>query len=295
MRARSLAEIATDAGFPQDKLRRSMHLDDAKVRAVSDPAARVGHGMSLVAFHGAKPPPLQRLVEGLVARLGAALGDFPGLFRPYPLDQVHATLVGLEGSWEGDAIFNANARAREQSFGVPPAPLDLPGLVETLRRQAWPLPVRFGGQPPEARNPYDARPPWERAFDIREDGLAVLIGWPPGFAPWLLEMRKRVEQHGVVHKYHLDPAARDNDLFLVLGSVDAQALEALGDRREPAIGALARGREDVRRRLERAPVDVQLEPRQVSVVEYRSTTLEDVRGKWPLPAMDVVEVVGRYR
>jgi hypothetical protein len=268
-----------------------LHLDDRKVRAASDPAARARQGVSLVAFHGApKPPGLRELVEGIAGKVGSALRDHPGLFRPYPLAQVHATLVGLEATRETGVLANANARARQRDFGVPAPPLDLAGLFEELRRQTWPLPVRFGGHAPAARNPHDARGPWERAFDVRDDGLAVLIGWPRDFAPSLLDLRKRAERHGVVHKYHVDPMARDNDLFLVLGGVDARALEALGDR-PSVLDALERARAEVRGWLERKPVDVELEVRDLSVVAYRSTTLEVVSAAWPLGAVDAADVL----
>jgi hypothetical protein len=274
-----------------------MRLDEGKLSAASDPAARARHGLSLVAFYRqAKPAPLRRLVEGALARLGSALAAFPGLLRPYALDQVHATILGLEGTRDGGTLHHLNAQARAHALGVPAPPLDLPALVEALRHGRWPIPIRFGGNHPGARNPYDPnRSPWERAFDVREDGLAVLIGWPPAFAPFLLDLRKSAERHGIVHKYHVDPAAQDNDLFLVLGGVDAGAFEALGDRRPAALEALARGRAEVRGWLARTPVEVGLHSEDLAIVEYRSTTLEEVSAEWPLSEVQPAEVLARYR
>jgi hypothetical protein len=275
-----------------------MRLDDGLVRAASDPAATARTGVSLVAFHGqAKPAALRGLVEEAQSRLGSALGHFAGLFRPTPLQRVHATIVGLEGIRAGGGAVNHQARARTGGAG---APMDLPGLFQSLRRRAWPLPVRFGGNPPPARNPHDpARPPWERAFDVREDGRAVLIGWPgtarEPFAPLLHHLRKDAERYGVVHKYHVDPAARDNDLFLVVGSIEAGVLKSLGDRRPDALAALARGRDEVRRRLEAHPVEVALELGHLAVVEYQSTTFERVTFERPLPDVDAAEVLALYQ
>jgi hypothetical protein len=277
-----------------------LRLDDGKVKSTSDPATRARQGFSLIAFHGpAKPEPVRRLVEDAVARLGSALANFPGLFRRYPLDQVHATILGLEGTRAGDALVNLNARAREQAHGLAAEPMDLRGLVDSLLRHPWPLPIRFGGHSPDTCNPYDPRPPWERTFDVREDGLAVLIGWPwsegSPFAPSLLGLRKLAERHGVVHKYHVDPAARDNDLFLVVGGIDARALQALGEHRPAAMAALELGRGEVRRWLERTPLEVELAIEHLSVVEYRSTTLEEVSFERPLGAVDPAQLIARYR
>jgi hypothetical protein len=275
-----------------------MRLDDGKVRAASDRIARAQRGLSLVAFHHAKPQPIRQLVEGALERLASALGDFPGLFRPYPLTQVHATILGLEGTRAGGALLHRNAQARAQATGLAARPMDLPGLVDFLRRHDWPIPVRFGGHSRAERNPYDSRPPWERTFDLREDGLAVLIGWPgvagAPFAPSLLDLRKLAERHGVVHKYHVDPSARDNDLFLVAGGIDGRAWEDLGERRPAALDALERGRAEVRGWLEANPVEVALEAGHLSVVEYRSTTLEEVSFERPLPEVEVAEVLERY-
>jgi hypothetical protein len=269
-----------------------IRLDERKLRAACDPAVRARWGLSLVAFHGqAQPEPLRALIAEITGRLGTALGEFPGLFRPYTTGQVHATILGLEGTRLDGLVFQQNAQARQRASGAPAAPMDLPGLFQDLERRPWPLPLQFGGHDPGTRNPHDLRPPWERAFDVREDGLAVLIGWPLSFAPDLLDLRKRAEVRGVVHKYHVDPAARDNDLFLVLGGVDAGALEALGERGPEALQALAGARRAVRQWLERSPATVELELRHLSVVEYRSTTLEQIGVERPLTGLDVRQLM----
>ena len=59
--------------------------------------------ISAVAFYGPKTGRLRELLTGVQALIAEHLG---GDFRPYALDQVHATLIALNGVRAGAAIVN---------------------------------------------------------------------------------------------------------------------------------------------------------------------------------------------
>ncbi len=57
--------------------------------------------LTLVAFHCPKPDPLSQLVDYLQVNLYSELGS---AFSPYAADQVHATMIGLEGWREAAGV-----------------------------------------------------------------------------------------------------------------------------------------------------------------------------------------------
>lgn len=260
-------------------------LDVAKVEETNTTGFAETNAVTIVGFYGtAKPPALHGLVSAVSAHVQDSLKDYPGLFCAYPIAQVHATLMGIEGHIEGDSIVLDNARTRALRFGVPARPFDVAGLLSFLRQHPWPLRCRFGGHAPIDRNPYDpGHPPWGRTFDVQPNGLAVLMGWPCShdgapFAPGLLGLRKALEAYGAIHKYHIDPAGQDNDLFLRLGGISAQAWRELAKtgQAEAALTALVEARDQVRQSLLAHPTVVDIELRDLSVVRYRCTTLARV-------------------
>src|ERR671924_1097764 len=95
--------------------------------------------ISAVAFYGPKTGRLRELLAGVQALIAEHVGQD---FRPYRLEQVHATLIALNGVRSGGRIVNEYllehaGQARE---------MDLPRVMDILaRRFAAPLPVRIGG------------------------------------------------------------------------------------------------------------------------------------------------------
>src|SRR5262245_61383548 len=74
--------------------------------------------LTLVAYYGDKPEPLGALLGELQDCLQDYLGD---AFRPYALAQVHATIIGLEGTPEGSRVINTNylqLRAQHRSMDL---------------------------------------------------------------------------------------------------------------------------------------------------------------------------------
>jgi hypothetical protein len=196
--------------------------------------------LTLVSHYGEKPPACARRIRELQQSLTEAIGT---RFRPYGVEQVHGTIVGLEGIRAGDRIHNENfRRLRDEERFV-----DFAGLIEFLRSSALPdFAVQIGGF--EAARDYgfssQGRHPFVRSFSIQGD-TAVAMGWPRmggELERCLDQLRRDVQQFGILHKRHRSPADVDNDFFFVLGRLTgtvAAERRALAEQRVRE--ALARG------------------------------------------------------
>jgi hypothetical protein len=237
--------------------------------------------ISAVAFYGPKTGRLRELLAGVQAMLAEHIGED---FRPYTLDQVHATLIALNGVREGGTIVNEylleHAGERRE--------MDLPRVMDVLaRRFAAPLRVRVGGFRPGQAVPFTSRGQHlaERTFSVQGEAF-VLMGWPAdslaGAGRPLDELRREMNAAGVLHRYHARPADVDNDLHLVVGH-----------HAGAAAGALARATAAVRDKLAADPADLAIGLSDVKIVAADSHTLAPpvyVSGI-PAAAADVLALV----
>jgi hypothetical protein len=237
--------------------------------------------ISAVAFYGPKTGRLRELLTGVQALIAEHVG---GDFRPYALDQVHATLIALNGVRAGGTIVNEylleHAGERRE--------MDLPRVMDILaRRFATPLRVRIGGFRPGQAVPFTSRGQHlaERSFSVQGEAF-VLVGWPAdslaGAGRPVDELRREMNAAGVLHRYHAKPADVDNDLHLVVGH-QAGAPAA----------ALARVTAAVRDKLAADPADLAIALSDVTIVAADSHTLAPpvyVSGI-PAAAADVLALV----
>ena len=175
--------------------------------------------ISAVSFYGPKTGRLRELLTAVQALIAEHVGAD---FRPYTLEQVHATLIALNGVREGGTIVNEYlleyAGVRRE--------MDLPRVMDILaRRFAVPLRVRIGGFRPDQAIPFTSRGQHlaERTFSVQGEAF-VLVGWPAGSLAGvegsgmaLDELRREMNAAGVLHRYHTRPGDVDNDLHLVVG------------------------------------------------------------------------------
>jgi hypothetical protein len=190
--------------------------------------------ISAVAFYGPKAGRLRELVAGVQDLIAGHVGDD---FRPYTPEQVHATLIALNGVRDGGAVVNEYmlelAGQRRE--------MDLPRVMDILaRRFATPLPVRIGGFRPDQAPPFTSRGqhPAQRSFSV-QDRAFVLVGWPAGSldggpARPLDDLRREMNAAGLLHRYHAHPGDVDNDLHMVVGH-HAGAPAAALDRAAAAV------------------------------------------------------------
>jgi hypothetical protein len=194
---------------------------------------------TLVAHYGRKPRHIEALVSGLQRSLVDVFGP---AFRPYHLEQVHATIVGLEGCRVNDGGAARVRGKRSSSF------MELDRLIAFLRGEAFaPIRVQVGGYRADAAYPFRSRDahPHLRSFSIQGD-TAVAIGWPveqQRFPDSLDRLRRSFQQFGIAHKWHRTADEVDNDLFLVLGrlapghAIDAAAVEGAEASLRSRLGA----------------------------------------------------------
>ena len=241
--------------------------------------------VSAVAFYGPKTGALGELLAGVQALIAGHVGD---AFRPYSPEQVHATLIALNGVREGGAVVNeyllAHAGVRRE--------MDLPRVMDILARWfATPLDVRVGGFRPGQPAPFTSRGRHlsERAFSV-QDRAFVLMGWPAGSLAGagrpLDELRREMNAAGVLHRYHARPSDVDDDLYLVVGH-HAGAPAA----------ALARATAAVRDRLADGPADLAIALTDVKIVAADSPTLAPPLYVSGIPAdeADVLALMGGGR
>jgi hypothetical protein len=219
--------------------------------------------ISAVALYGPKHGALRDFLAGAQALIAEQLGDD---FRPYSLDQIHATLIALDAASDPDtgAIVNAHYLA---NAGVA-LDMDLPRVMDTLARHfAHPLGVRLGGILPGRHVPFTSQGQhlFERSFFARGNAL-VLVGWPTaslaGAGRRLDELRRDMNAANVLHKYHRRDGDVDDDFYLVVGH----------HRGAPA-AALGRAVAAVRDRLAADPVDLEISLADVKIVAADSHTL----------------------
>ena len=213
-----------------------------------------GRDATIIAYYGAdRPPPLTELLQALQERLGEGVG---AAFRPRPLADVHATVVGLEGAGK----------------------VDLPGLCGYLRERLtrFPLCVQFGGfADRDHRLTSRGSRLYDRMLTVRGDKV-VLIGWPVDEAGEptgeLDALRRALGAFGAHHRYFDTPDATDPDAYMVLGELSA-----------PQDGALAQCLAAGRTFLAATPCRVSLTADDVRLATYADPRLPAASTTtWPL-------------
>jgi len=221
----------------------------------------MGTNLTLVAFYDSKPEPLVQLVDALQSALHSGLGS---AFSAYTVEQVHATIVGLEGRRLDAEAINANLI---QATGKPSV-MDLGGLFRFMQ-QIRPFHVRIGSFAAQKTYPFASRGlhPYNRSFAIN-GSLAALMGWPVAGESYPLtldSLRRECTRYNVLHKYHQKEGDIDNDLFLVLGQIERGSIS--DEDVEHVQDAL-------RQHLaQREPLDLVIRPEDLSVVAYTDARL----------------------
>jgi hypothetical protein len=174
---------------------------------------------TIVALYGQKPEPLAELLKTLQQKLcGIEALDF----QPYHLQQIHATLIGLEEDPATSGL-NRNFKLKRQVERQ----MDILGFRQYLKSSSeFPLQIQIGGFT-NRDYPFTSRDmrPYHRSFSIQGD-FAVIMGWAirgiPSEAdvryPLTLDnLRRNAQRFGVLHAYHVRPTDVDNDFYMRLG------------------------------------------------------------------------------
>ena len=219
--------------------------------------------ISAVALYGPKAGPVRDLLADVQALVAGHIGRD---FRPYSLEQIHATLIALNAIRDPRTGTIVNEYFLEHA-GVA-VEMDLPLAMRILAaRFADPLAVRIGGYLRDQPVPFLSRGVrlYERAFSVQANAF-VLIGWPvaalAGDGRPLDRLRRDMNAAHVLHRYHRRGSDIDDDFYLVVGHhADASA------------GALARAAAVVRDKLAAEPLDLAIGIGDVTIVAADSHTM----------------------
>jgi hypothetical protein len=217
--------------------------------------------LTLVSHYGEKPAAFTELIARLQQQLAQTLGDE---FTPYSLQQIHATIAGLEGTPRGAEVLNNNfARHRRVERAM-----NFNALLDLLQSEHCPrLSIRIGGFAEEHDWKFmsNGQHPFVRSFSIQGQ-IAVAMGWPfehEQVTDSLTKFRRTLETFGVLHKWHRIPADADNDFFFVLGRV------------QPSVSRekITRAETLMRRLLAQSPVTIEVDRDTLSFVAYTDSQL----------------------
>ena len=203
------------------------------------------------------------LVDTLQTELSNLLGN---AFTAYDMEQVHGTLIGLEGRQAGTGILNTNLfNASGESRAM-----DLEGIFRfLLNTPLLPLHIRIGGFVHSRVYPFTSRNlhPYARSFSLCGQ-IAVVIGWPVEAEtyPMLLDkLRRLCIDYNVLHKYHEKSGGIDNDFFFVLGHIEHDLItEEKAESVQSCVRELLSSRK---------PLDIEFGQEQLSVVAYSDRQL----------------------
>jgi hypothetical protein len=177
--------------------------------------------LTLVAYLYNKPEALSdyiRKCNGLINNFG--LADY---YEPLALNQIHATIIGLEMVFADGTMYNRNYFEKHNLRKS----IDLMGMQEVFESN-FPMSIIFGGFYPEY-TPFLSvgKSPYERSFtaDIKSQKV-VMMGWPHVANNFnvktILNLRNRIEEHCyIAHKYK-----EDNDLYMVLGTLNSNSIDS---------------------------------------------------------------------
>lgn len=174
--------------------------------------------VTLVSYYGEKTGRILEYIQLCQDQLSTGLLS---AFQPYALEQVHGTIIGLEGCRVGEWVKNENfSTYRAVERWMSPKK-----LLQFLRSGEFPaLMVRVGGFQLGKDWGFTSRGqhPYQRSFSI-QGSIAVAMGWVienNTFPDTLDQLRRHFNRLNVLHKWHRHEADQDNDFYFVLGRVD---------------------------------------------------------------------------
>jgi hypothetical protein len=191
--------------------------------------------VTLVSLYGDKNKDFAAVITQCQELVAQTVGS---AFTPYDIEQIHATIIGLERGRE--PAYNANfSKHRRQDVAM-----DFDGFLAYLRGCGHvPFEVQLGGFA-NRDYPFTSRKtlPHERSFSVQGDKV-VVMGWPvrgepfsappatPAaqiqeaqiYPPTLDLIRHAAQGFGILHGYHRTVTDVDNDLFFRIGLIDPKA------------------------------------------------------------------------
>lgn len=219
---------------------------------------------TLVAYYGDKP----KVLTDYLLRIRECIAPLDRTNRIdfYAIDQIHATLCGLESSTEENLTYQHNY-FMHHGVKMPVRP----NLLTSLLRKHLPMQMQFGGFSAVFRQiTSQEQPLHQRSFSYNiKTGKFILCGWPHISGDFrnvpLLRLRIALEEEcHFSHKYK-----EDNDLFMVLGSIRMQA-GSLDQQTLTWVNGIV---EKVRKMMSSQKMNLPLGLDDLTIVDYQSPEL----------------------
>ena len=180
--------------------------------------------LTIVSHYGKKSVELINLISMLQDKLSECLGF---AFKPYDMEQVHGTIIGLEGVFSVKGIVNKWFKENRDEERYMKSECLLEFIKSDVIKE---IGIKIGGYHFHKDYGFTSREqhPFMRSFSI-QGKIAVTMGWPieaDKYVKTLYQLRKNFEQVEVLHKWHKD-GYEDNDFFFVLGRIDREYINPL--------------------------------------------------------------------
>ncbi len=179
--------------------------------------------LTLVACYGEKPPAMSAIIHAVQKKIRESLP--PDSFCAYEPQQVHATIIGLEGRRLGDQVINTAYVERRHEARA----MNLARVLHTVKTScAIPFSIKVTGYKEGEAYPFTSRNlhPYLRCFCIQGE-IAVVMGWPcegDHYPKLLDELRRSMQFANVLHKYHSSQDDIDNDFFFTIGRISPEKI-----------------------------------------------------------------------
>ncbi len=156
-------------------------------------------------------------------------------FRPYAVEQVHDTIMGLEGTRVAGGVRSEKMwrlRHEEKLF-------NFSGMLNFLRREFTGFDVQIGGFCKDSDYGFlsQGQHPFARSFRIHEQSV-VAMGWPregTNFPLVLDALRRALQRFGALRKWAWEEGGVDNDFYFVVGKLARRINDEERERTQHAV------------------------------------------------------------
>ncbi|OUR92765.1 hypothetical protein A9Q81_15700 [Gammaproteobacteria bacterium 42_54_T18] len=222
--------------------------------------------LTLISFYGSKTDELHQLINSCIQKIQKSpLGE---LFRPYDINQIHGTIIGMEKVIKAHTFYNHNIAAETKNNVT----MDFSHFLTTVH-QNFPMTIQFGGFHPSFKEFTSAgQLPNTRTFQIQWINKKVtLLGWPSisgGVTNQLSNIRTSfLENCNISHKYK-----NDNDLFMVLGEISHPNSVSISEKLQLTLDT-EQLEKSIRDYLYKHPIITALDLNALSIAQYTNPTL----------------------
>lgn len=224
--------------------------------------------LTLISLYNRKSNALRQLLETCIEKIQqSALQPY---FQPYPIDQIHGTIIGMEKVNNAHQHFNQNLAITTKKNTV----MNCEHFMSTVH-QHFPMNVQIGGFQPSF-NHFSSlgQSPYQRSLQVQwKNQRVVLIGWPHSnnnFTEKRLLHNARsafLKNCNIAHKYQ-----DDNDFFMTLGKIVGLTPRSATGQSPLAVNA-RQVEVDIKNYLSAQKTHISIDLTSMAIAQYEDATL----------------------